>query len=60
MVTINYRLGPLGFLSMGDDEMPANLGMWDQHMALKWVQDNIKDFGGDPNKVSFYIIKLRL
>lgn len=54
MVTINYRLGVFGFLSMGDDELPGNLGLWDQQMALRWIQDNIKDFGGDPNKVRCY------
>ncbi len=35
LVTLNYRLGPLGFLGMGDDVMPGNLGLWDQLMALK-------------------------
>ena len=50
-MTVNYRLGTLGFLSTGDDEIPANLGLWDQNLALKWVQQNIEAFGGDPNKV---------
>ncbi len=49
---MNYRLGALGFLSTSDDVMPGNLGLWDQNLALKWVQQNIQDFGGDPNKVS--------
>lgn len=51
LVTINYRLGPLGFLSTGNDEFPGNLGLWDQRLALQWIQRNIEAFGGDKNKV---------
>ncbi len=51
IVSINYRLGPLGFLTTGDDVMPGNQGLWDQVEALKWVQKNIEYFGGDPNQV---------
>ena len=54
IVTINYRLGVLGFLSTGDDVIPGNMGMWDQVLALKWVQKNIKAFGGDPARVTIF------
>lgn len=52
LVTIQYRLGPFGFMTTGDDVAPGNWGMLDQVEALKWIQENIKAFGGDPNKVT--------
>ncbi|CAG9769383.1 unnamed protein product [Ceutorhynchus assimilis] len=53
-VSINYRLGPFGFMSTGDKVLPGNLGLKDQVQALKWVQKNIKYFGGDPEKVTIF------
>ena len=50
LVTLNYRLGVLGFLSLGDDVIGGNMALKDQHLALTWVQKNIKAFGGDPQK----------
>jgi carboxylesterase type B len=52
LVTINYRLGVLGFLSTEDEAIPGNFGMKDQVEALKWVQRNIEAFNGDPNRVT--------
>ncbi|XP_069689981.1 juvenile hormone esterase-like [Periplaneta americana] len=52
LVTINYRLGVLGFISTGDDEAPGNFGLKDHVAAMKWVRDNIAEFGGDPSKVT--------
>ncbi|CAI6374089.1 unnamed protein product [Macrosiphum euphorbiae] len=51
-VSINYRLGVLGFASTGDSVLPGNNGMKDQVAALKWIQQNIFAFGGNPNSVT--------
>ena len=51
-VTINYRLGPFGFASTGDDALPGNNGLKDQVAALKWVQRNVAAFGGNPGSVT--------
>ena len=54
LVTIQYRLGPFGFVTTGDPVAPGNYGMLDQVEALKWVQENIKDFGGNPSSVTIF------
>jgi para-nitrobenzyl esterase len=58
-VTINYRLGALGFLHLadlgGEDfASSGNLGLLDQVAALRWVRDNIEAFGGDPGTVTVF------
>lgn len=51
---MHYRLGILGNLNTNDSEARGNQGMKDQVMALEWIHDNIKKFGGDPKKVTIF------
>ena len=52
VVTLNYRLGPFGFITLPNHPESANLGLADQQAALRWVRDNISAFGGDPGNVT--------
>ena len=54
VVSFHYRLGFLGFVSTGDAAAPGNNGLRDQVMALTWVKDNIRAFGGDPDDVTIF------
>ncbi|XP_068620372.1 juvenile hormone esterase-like [Battus philenor] len=52
LITVHHRLGALGFLSYEDEVLPGNQGLRDVILALRWIQDNIKNFGGNPTKVT--------
>lgn len=60
LVTINYRLGPFGFLAHpllsreSEHDVSGNYGLLDQIEALRWVQSNIAAFGGDPERVTIF------
>lgn len=54
LVTINYRLELLGFLCLDTEDVPGNAGMKDQVAAMRWVNKNIKNFGGDPTNVTIF------
>ena len=54
VVAIQYRLGVLGFFSTGDEHARGNWGFLDQVAALRWVQQNIAHFGGNPDRVTIF------
>ena len=53
VVSVSYRLGLFGFLG-GNDERPANLGLFDIITALKWIKKYIHDFGGNPENITLF------
>lgn len=54
VVTLNYRLGVLGFLCLDVPEVPGNAGLKDQTLAMAWVKRNIKSFDGNPNNITIF------
>lgn len=56
LVTITYRLGPFGFLSLNDEKLnvPGNAGLKDQLLGLKWVKENCHKFGGDTENITVF------
>lgn len=52
VVTPQYRLGTLGFLSTANEDLNGNAGLFDQLLALEWVQRFVADFGGDVSQVT--------
>ena len=55
VVTLNYRISAFGFLNANNKhQAPNNVGLLDQRLAMEWVQQNIKQFGGDPQQVTLF------
>lgn len=54
VVSLNYRLGALGFLVSTSDGLYGNYGLADQKMAIQWVHEHIRSFGGDPERVTLF------
>ncbi|CAB3223614.1 unnamed protein product [Arctia plantaginis] len=54
LITFNYRLEAIGFLSLDTPDIPGNAGMKDQVEAFRWVKNNIINFGGDPDNITIF------
>ncbi|XP_046863361.1 cholinesterase-like [Xenia sp. Carnegie-2017] len=54
LVTMNYRLSALGFLTALEAGIKGNFALFDQRLALEWVKENIKEFGGNPNTITIF------
>ena len=54
VVSIEYRVESLGFLYLGTPEAPGNQGLYDQQLALQWIQNNIHWYGGDAQRVTLF------
>ncbi|XP_067133894.1 acetylcholinesterase-like [Centruroides vittatus] len=54
VISLNYRLGIFGFLNLGNAQTTGNVGMLDQVTALKWIHENVENFGGDRNEITLF------
>ena len=54
VASMNYRLGALGFLYLGIDDAPGNVGFHDQALAIQWIKNNIQYFGGNPESLTLF------
>lgn len=60
VATMQYRIGAFGFLYLApmlpgrEDDAPGNMGMWDQALAIRWLKDNARAFGGDPDLITLF------
>uniref|UniRef100_T1J8Q3 Carboxylic ester hydrolase n=1 Tax=Strigamia maritima TaxID=126957 RepID=T1J8Q3_STRMM len=54
VASINYRVGVFGFLYFGTDDAPGNAGLYDQKLALEWLNANVRSFGGNPESMTIF------
>ena len=54
VASMQYRMSVLGFLYVGTEDAPGNMGLLDQQLAMKWIHENIEYFNGDKDKISLF------
>ena len=54
VVSMQYRIGPMGFLYLGISGAPGNVGLLDQQLAMQWIFNNIQDYGGDNSRITIF------
>lgn len=54
VASMEYRVESLGFLYLGTPDAPGNQGLYDQLLAIEWIYKNIKNFGGDPHRITLF------
>lgn len=60
VATMQYRVGAFGFLYLApmlpgqEEQAPGNMGLWDQALAIRWLKDNARSFGGDPDLITLF------
>ena len=54
VASMEYRVDSLGFLYLGTNDAPGNQGLHDQFLAIEWIHRNIRNFGGDPQRITLF------
>lgn len=54
LISVNYRVASFGFLFLDREDAPGNMGLIDQILAARWIKNNVRSFGGDPDSITFF------
>lgn len=60
VASLQYRVASLGFLYLGTEDAAGNQGLLDQRMAIQWISDNVRAFGGNPDNITLFSGEMKL